>query len=89
MTWGVRYAKTAVENFVKIGKNSASKIIAKLDTYCAAANPLRFAKPLTGAFDGLYRFRIGVYRVIFEIDRRGQVTILWILTVQHRKDVYR
>jgi len=34
-----------------------------------------------------YRLRVGDYRIIFDIDKES-ITIL-VLTVRHRKDVYR
>ena len=48
-------------------------------------SPLRFAQKLTKPELGTYRFRIGNYRVIFDIDEDKLV----ILRVGHRKDIYR
>ena len=52
-------------------------------------NPLKKAKVLKGAMEGLYRYRVNDYRVLFEIDEHGQVSILTILRIKHRKDVYK
>jgi len=41
---------------------------------------------LEGA-DDLYRVRVGNYRIIYEIDRRGKQVI--IHHVRHRREVYR
>ena len=43
--------------------------------------------PLTGDFSDLYKFRIGDYRVIYEI-LRGEQTLV-IHAVGHRREVYR
>jgi mRNA interferase RelE/StbE len=51
--------------------------------------PLEKAKQLSGLFQGLYRYRIGNYRVIFQCDDKGEMYILNILNVKHRKDAYR
>ena len=43
-------------------------------------------KPLKGELSGYYRYRVGDYRVIYEIDDGlGQVTIILI---EHRSRVY-
>ncbi|MBP6881235.1 MAG: hypothetical protein KBC35_01275 [Candidatus Pacebacteria bacterium] len=36
-----------------------------------------------------YRYRIGDYRAIFSVAADGTITLLTILSVKHRKDVYR
>jgi len=54
--------------------------------FCAkSANPLRFAEPLKNTSLGQYRFRIGDYRVIFDVAQDKIV----ILTLGHRKDIYK
>jgi mRNA interferase RelE/StbE len=44
-------------------------------------------KALSGEFKGLYRWRIGRFRVIYEIQK--DVLIILVLKIGHRKDVYR
>lgn len=43
-------------------------------------------KKLSGEFEGLYRYRIGNYRLFYKIDK-GRV-IVFILTIKQRKDAY-
>lgn len=50
-------------------------------------NPRTHGKPLTGDLAGLWRYRIGDYRLIAEI-KDNQLTIL-ALSIGHRRDVYR
>lgn len=50
-------------------------------------NPHRVGKPLRAPLEGLHSARRGAFRVLFTIDE-GQVTVL-IVTVDHRRDVYR
>jgi len=44
-------------------------------------------KLLKGDLSGLRRIRVGVYRIVYEINE-GQVLVL-VLHVAHRKNVYR
>ena len=44
------------------------------------------AKKLKGEYEGLYSYRVGSYRIVYEIDKkRASITIL---DVEDRKDVY-
>jgi len=44
-------------------------------------------KALSVEFKGLYRWKIGRFRVIYEIQK--DVLIILVLKIGHRKDVYR
>jgi len=48
-------------------------------------NPLQYAESLTDPELGSYRFRIGDYRVIFDIESNDIV----VLRVGHRKEIYK
>lgn len=65
----------------------AKRIIAKMDWYVAQENPFHFARKLTDAVLGTYRFRIGDYRVLCDVHR-GEITVLEVLSVRDRKDAY-
>ena len=44
-------------------------------------------KPLVGNHKGEFALRVGNYRIVYEIDSKNH--ILYVLTVKHRKHVYR
>jgi len=50
-----------------------------------SADPLGHAKALTNSSLGSYRFRIGDYRVIFDLEGDDIV----VLRVGHRRQIYR
>jgi mRNA interferase RelE/StbE len=50
-----------------------------------AQDPLKHAVKLTDPQIGRYRFRVGDYRVVFDIEHDALV----VLAVGHRKDIYR
>lgn len=66
----------------------AQRVYKKLEWYSTQEDPLSFAKPLKG-HSGRYRFRIGNYRVICDVSSENELCILWVLSVNHRKEVYR
>lgn len=82
------YTEKAKKDLLKLEKSFAKKVVLNIEEKTKGA-PLNKAKALSGAFKGLYRYRVGIYRVIFEIDSSGKVYILTVLTIKHRKDIYR
>jgi mRNA interferase RelE/StbE len=60
-------------------------LIRKLDYFISSDNPLSFAKRLKNFSDGQYRFRVGDYRIIFDLVKDTIV----ILSVGHRREIYK
>ncbi|EKD78678.1 MAG: addiction module antitoxin [uncultured bacterium] len=84
----VVYSAQARIDLKRLPKNIAQRIISKIYFFSQQEKPLAFAKPLRDFALGQYRFRVGDYRVIFDVDQRGVMSILLILRIKHRKDVY-
>lgn len=79
------YKGPAVKEIRKLSPAVRKRIGTKLQFYAAQDELLNFALCLTQPADAQYRFRIGDYRVMFDID--GDDII--VLHVQHRREVYR
>ena len=88
MSIEIEYSNKAIKSLKKIEIQDVQRIVKKIAFFTKQEDFLVNAKKLKPPFDNLYRFRIGVYRAIFEIDNNGNVTILTILDVKHRKEVY-
>ncbi len=84
----VQYTASSLKDLRKLEKNQAKKIVLVIQKY-TAKKPLEKAKSLGGIFAGLYRYRIGDYRVIFEYNDKNILIIITILRIKHRKDIYR
>lgn len=76
---------SAEKKFGKLDSQIQKRIIKKLEFIISTLNPLDFAEPLTQSKIGQYRFRIGDYRVIFDIEDETIV----ILTLGHRREIYK
>lgn len=61
------------------------RILSKLEWFVRTDDPLVFAEPITDSRIGTHRFRIGDWRVTFDVDR-GRIVIL---RIGHRSDIYR
>lgn len=84
-----RYTRRALKDLQALEAKTARRILEKIKTYSEMDNPLSQAKSLSGVLEGLYRYRVGDYRAIFEVSSDGTVIILVILNIKHRKDIYR
>jgi len=76
----------ALRDLKDIDKEKAKQIIDKIKTYLVK-DPVAKGMPLKGIFKGLYRFRVGDYRIIYSIDRAEKK--ITIYKVDHRKEVYK
>ncbi|MCA9362081.1 type II toxin-antitoxin system mRNA interferase toxin, RelE/StbE family [Candidatus Kaiserbacteria bacterium] len=85
----VLYTQQSLKELRAIDQSTAGRIIKKISSNAAMTDPLTRAKALQGNFSGMYRYRIGDYRAVFIIDEDNIITLITIVTIKHRKDVYR
>lgn len=78
------FTKSAFHQFKKLQRSVQKRIDEKLRFYLLQKNPLQFAEPLKDRRVGQWRFRIGNYRVLFDVEDDKII----VLKVGHRKDVY-
>jgi mRNA interferase RelE/StbE len=81
--YSLAYTRKAVRDIEQLEEKAKKRIGDTLKRY--AEDPFKYANKLTDPRLGSYRFRIGEYRVIFDLDGNKIV----ILRVGHRKDIYR
>ena len=87
MTWAYRFDERALKELRKLGKPAQLEIIAYLDERIAGeGDPRRFGKGLKADLAGLWRYRVGDYRILCQI-RDGELLVL-VVAVGHRRDVY-
>jgi mRNA interferase RelE/StbE len=89
MTHKLVYTKKAFSDLASLNKKDAKRILEKISYFCRQSDPLKYAKKLKNLRFGTYRFRIGDYRAVFDVDSKGRVHVLLILTIKHRKDIYK
>ncbi len=79
----LRYTAIALDQLDHLSPHIRSRILKKIDFYIHQNDPIHFAKHLTSTT--MLRFRIGDYRVVFEVESN---TII-VLLIDKRSDVYR
>lgn len=86
--WRIEITRTAEKQITKLGRPAQKSIQQFLrERLTIAENPRQWGKPLQGEKRGLWRYRVGDYRLICDIQDE-RITVL-VLEVAHRKDVYR
>ena len=87
-TWRVEITRAAEKQIQKLNRAAQESIVRFLrERIRLAENPRQWGKPLDGDKVGLWRYRVGDYRLICDI-KDPEITIL-VLELGHRKDVYR
>ena len=77
------FTQRAIRDLESLNKQIQNRIVNKLKEY--AEEPIKYAHKLTNPEIGTYRFRIGDYRVVFDIENKAVV----ILRIGHRKHIYK
>ena len=88
MAWTIEITRTAEKQIKKLHRQAQESIVRFLrERLKPADNPRQWGRPLHGDKGGLWRYRVGDYRLICDIQDE-KITLL-VLQVGHRKDVYR
>ena len=83
MRYSLVYTHRAIKDVQRLETKVKRRIGKTLLRY--SEDPFRYAEKLTESKLGTYRFRIGQYRVVFDLMGNDIV----VLRVGHRKDIYR
>ena len=87
-TWRIEITRTATKQITKLGPQAQKSILHFLrGRFSLADNPRQWGRALQGEKRGLWRYRVGDYRLICDIQDE-MITIL-VLELGHRKDVSR
>jgi mRNA interferase RelE/StbE len=85
--WAYRFDERAFKELRKLDRQAQKAILAYLDQRIAGKeDPRRFGKSLRANLAGLWRNRIGDYRILCQIQD-GLLLVL-VISVGHRKNVY-
>lgn len=85
--WKIEYDEKAAQELAKLDRQMARRIKRYLDERIATEDdPRRFGKGLSENLAGLWKYRIGDFRVIAEIQDHRIVVL--IVRIGHRNKVY-
>jgi len=85
--WSVEFTVDAARDLRRLDPQVAREILSYLRKRIATDDdPRRFGKALRGEKQGLWRYRVGDYRLICLVEDE-KLTVL-VLRAAHRKEVY-
>ena len=90
MAWSVEYSEDAADTLGKMSKRNkatVAKILDYMDGIAALEDPMSKGKALTGNLSGLWRYRVGDYRIICDIEN-GRLVVT-VVDVGHRSEIYK
>jgi len=84
----VAFSEQAKKQFKKLDKFTQQVLGKYIDKYLDSANnPRQYGKALKGTMQGLWRYEIGKYRLVCEIQ--DNVLCILVVKVGHRREIYR
>ena len=88
MVWKVEFDSAALKDLQRLDQTAQRRIVRYLrERIAIEENPRRLGKALHGDKTGLWRYRIGDYRLLCRIE--NQILTVLVIAVGHRKEVYR
>lgn len=87
MKYTVKYTAGAIKNLKKLDKHTQALILGWIEkNLMNCENPRQHGKCLTANRSGQWRYRIGDYRLICEIE--DDKIVILILSIGHRREIY-
>ena len=83
--WTVSYVKSAVDEITELD-GSAKRIIKKAIEDKLMVDPLKYGKALRRNLSGLFKLRLGDYRIIYQVKEKEVIVV--IVKIGHRREVY-
>ena len=88
MDWKIEYSPDAIRQLNKLDQPIRRKLFRYLEEHIQGCkNPRHFGAALVANLSGLWRYRVGDYRIICEIQE--EKVIVLVLTIGHRREIYR
>ena len=85
MSWKIIFTKRA-EKDLKSLSPEVKKLIAKAINKKLLPNPDSALIPLKEKLKGIYKFRVGTYRILCE--KRSTTLVIVVVKIGHRKEIY-
>jgi len=82
----VVFTSQAEENLAKLDKQIAQRILKKIRWLVENVGTIT-PEPLTGQFQGVYKLRVGDYRVLYTLE--DEQNLIVIRLIKHRREVYK
>ena len=85
--WRIEFSPRAAKSFRKLDRGEQKRIQNFLHRLRAASDPRGSGKALVGTKRGLWRWRVGDYRIIADIV--DDKVLIMLIDIGHRSSVYK
>jgi len=87
LTWRIEFAAEAFKEFACLDRQVQERIRRYLrERLVPCDNPRAFGEPLRRNLTGLWKYRVGDYRLVAEIQ--DEMILILVLRIGHRRKVY-
>ena len=87
MAWQIEFEREAKKELARLDRSAQTHILNYLKNRIATdEDPRRFGAPLRSNLAGLWKYRVGAYRIITEIQDH-HITVV-VVPIGHRSRVY-
>lgn len=86
MRYSVQLLKRAEKDLAALPKQDRLRIAARIEELSSNPRP-HGAEPLKGELSGHWKFRVGDYRVVYQIQ--DDVLVVVVVRIGNRREVYR
>lgn len=86
MTYQVKLTPEAADSLRQLDKIIAQRIMARIRWLSENVDAIT-AEPLSGEMKGLFKFRVGSYRVVYTTLQKDRLIIIHL--IGHRRNIYK
>ncbi|MBR2207421.1 MAG: type II toxin-antitoxin system RelE/ParE family toxin [Synergistaceae bacterium] len=87
MKWTIDYTNPAKKQLKSLDKPIRERIINFVKKLSELENPYSIGASLTGGLTGYWKYRVGDYRLLCEIN--NEKLLVLVVKVGHRREVYK
>ena len=84
--YGIRILDAAARELTRLDRPIGHRVVERIHWLAANLDNIK-PEALTGELAGLYKLRVGNYRVVYEILHNEQTIVIHL--IGHRREVYR
>ncbi len=81
--WTLKISDQASRSYARLSGKEQQRVAAAFDIL---ARDARAGKPLKGELKDYWSYRVGTYRILYSIEEHE--VVIYVLRIQHRKEVY-
>jgi mRNA interferase RelE/StbE len=84
--YSLKIQDRAIRDLSSLDKHIAQRIVSRLNWFAENATSVK-RESLTGDFSDYYKYRVGNYRILYQIFDEKQVIV--VHRIGHRREIYR